>query len=305
MNFESLGKQMPEADLHFKGSEQTYVDFDMRVDLKENRRELSDNMAEFDPDKRVEWSDNFEKNIDVKQEFNPDKRVEWSDSLEKRIDVGQEFDPDKRVEWSDNFEKRIDVKREFDLDKRVDWNKNFESSENRHEDIIDGQKYYYDDNGKEGLTDEEKQRIKRETGWSDEIIDNIRSMKEYEIYKKAGLQEVKIGDKTALIRNDIDWNQIDEKGRTNEERIKRGLAPLDKDGNPIELHHIGQHADSPLAELTFGEHRCDGNDTILHDKNKDTETHGEGNKWDNERQNYWKDRAQYNEDIDNNKGGEN
>lgn len=149
--------------------------------------------------------------------------------------------------------------------------------------------------GKEGLTDEEKLRIHEASGWSDEIIDSFRSIEEYEIYKKAGLQEVEIGEKKALIRNDIDWNQTDEKGRTNEERIKRGLAPLDKDGDSIELHHIGQHADSLLAELTFKEHRGDGNDTILHDKKKETETHGEGNNWDNERQNYWKDRDEYNE----------
>lgn len=159
--------------------------------------------------------------------------------------------------------------------------------------------------GEGGLTDKEKQRIKEATGWSDEIIDSFRSTEEYEIYKKAGLQEVEIGEKKTLIRNDIDWNQTDEKGRTNEERIKRGLAPLDKDGNSIELHHIGQHADSSLAELTFKEHRGDGNDTILHDKKKETETHGEGNNWDNERQNYWKDRNEYNKDAENNKGGEN
>ena len=158
---------------------------------------------------------------------------------------------------------------------------------------------------KEGLTDEEKQRIKEVTGWSAEIIDSFRSTAEYEIYKKAELQEVEIGEKKALIRNDIDWGQTDEKGRTNEERIKRGLAPLDKNGDSIELHHIGQHADSPLAELTFKEHRGDGNDTILHDKKKETETHGEGNNWDNERQNYWKDRNEYNEDAENNKGGKN
>ena len=33
------------------------------------------------------------------------------------------------------------------------------------------------------LSDEEKQRIKEETGWSDEIIDAISSMEEEEIYK--------------------------------------------------------------------------------------------------------------------------
>lgn len=144
------------------------------------------------------------------------------------------------------------------------------------------------------LTDEEKQRIKVESGWSDEVIDNLSSWEEYEIYRDAGLQEVEIGGRKALIRSDIDWNQCDEKGRTNMERAKQGLSPLDKDGNPIELHHIGQHADSPLAELTFEEHRCGGNDIVLHDKNKETETHGEGNTWNNERQNYWKDRYEYN-----------
>ena len=152
---------------------------------------------------------------------------------------------------------------------------------------------------KEGLTDEEKAKIKEETGWSDEIINSIGSWKEYEIYKKAGLKEVEINGKKVLIRPDIDWNQKDEKGRTNAERVKQGLAPLDKDGNAIELHHIGQHADSPLAELTFDEHRGGGNDTILHDKTKETETHGEGNTWDKERQEHWKGRAKLNEEGEN------
>lgn len=144
---------------------------------------------------------------------------------------------------------------------------------------------------KEGLTDEEKQKIKKETSWSDEIINTIRLTEEYEIYKNADLIESEIGGKKCLIRNDIDWNQLDEKGRTNYERVKKGAAPLDRNGNSIELHHIGQNVDSPLAELTFEEHRCGGNDTILHDKSIETEIHGEGNKWDNERQTHWKNRS--------------
>lgn len=152
---------------------------------------------------------------------------------------------------------------------------------------------------KEGLTAEEKAKIKEETGWSDEVIDAIGSWEEYEVYKKAGLKEVEINGKKVLIRSDIDWNQKDEKGRTNAERIKQGLAPLDKNGNAIELHHIGQHADSPLAELTFEEHRGGGNDTILHDKTKETETHGEGNTWDRERQEHWKERSKFNEEGEN------
>lgn len=149
---------------------------------------------------------------------------------------------------------------------------------------------------KEGLTDEQKQRIKEETGWSDEIIDAIGSWQEYEIYKKAGLVEAEIGGKKCLIRNDIDWNQLDEKGRTNAQRVKEGKAPLDKNGEQIQLHHIGQRADSPLAELTFDEHRRGGNDSILHDKTKETEVHGAGkeNAWKAERESYWKARAEYN-----------
>lgn len=149
---------------------------------------------------------------------------------------------------------------------------------------------------KEGLTDEQKQRIKEETGWSDEIIDAIGSWQEYEIYKKAGLVEAEIGGKKCLIRNDIDWNQLDEKGRTNAQRVKEGKAPLDKNGEQIQLHHIGQRADSPLAELTFDEHRRGGNDSILHDKTKETEVHGAGkeNAWKAERESYWKARADYN-----------
>lgn len=176
------------------------------------------------------------------------------------------------------------------FDERVD-NSDIEDNNESSEDA---------DEAKEGLTDEQKAKIKEETGWSDEIIDAISSWEEYEIYKKAGLKEVEIGEKKALIRDDIDWEQVDEKGRTNTERVKRGLAPLDKTGDAIQLHHIGQHADSPLAELTFEEHRCNGNDTILHDKTKETETHGEGNTWDTERQTYWKERANYNEGVNKN-----
>ena len=122
------------------------------------------------------------------------------------------------------------------------------------------------------LTDEEKTQIKEETGWSDEIIDAISSMDEYRIYKNAGLIEAKIGDKPALIRPDLDLDYVDPKtGLTNREIIEKGGSPIDaKTGEKIELHHIGQNADSPLAELTVSEHRQGGNDSILHDKAKPT-----------------------------------
>jgi hypothetical protein len=154
----------------------------------------------------------------------------------------------------------------------------------------------------EGLTEEEKAKIKEETGWSDEIIDNIQNMKQYEILKNAGLIEVEINGRKCLIKENIDLDYTDEDGVSNRDRIARGLAPLDsKTGKPIELHHLGQKADSPLVELTEEEHRTgeyeDGkkNQSLWHDNTKETEVHGEGNSWDQERKAHWKARAENSE----------
>ena len=151
----------------------------------------------------------------------------------------------------------------------------------------------------EGLTDEEKAKIKEETGWSDEIIDNIKNMKQYEVLKNAGLKEVEINGRKCLIKENIDLDYTDEDGVTNRERMARGLAPLDsKTGKPLELHHLGQKADSPLVELTEEEHRTgeyeDGkkNQSLWHDNTKETEVHGEGNSWDQERKAHWKARVE-------------
>ncbi len=149
---------------------------------------------------------------------------------------------------------------------------------------------------REGLTEDEKSKVKEvHSDWSDEVIDKIGLWDEYEIYDNANLQYADIDGKPCLIRTDIDMEQKDAFGRTNKERMEDGLAPLDQNGNRVELHHVGQKADSPLAELTLEEHHCNGNDTILHDKTKETEVHGEGNNWDNERRNHWENRAKVEE----------
>lgn len=92
-----------------------------------------------------------------------------------------------------------------------------------------------------------------------------------------------------MIRDDIDMDQKDELGRTNKERMANGLSPITKTGETVELHHIGQKADSPLAELTTQEHRGKGNDTILHDKQKPSEIDREAFK--TEREEHWESRA--------------
>jgi hypothetical protein len=141
---------------------------------------------------------------------------------------------------------------------------------------------------KEGLTDEEKAKIKEETGWSDKIVENIQNMKQYEILK--GRKEVEINGRKCLIKEDFDLDYTDEDGISNRERIARGLSPLDNDGNKIYLHHLGQKVDSPLVELTYAEHMQGGNDKIWHDKNISTEVHGEDNTWDSDRKDYWSER---------------
>ncbi|NQX62596.1 hypothetical protein HQN88_27375 [Paenibacillus qinlingensis] len=142
---------------------------------------------------------------------------------------------------------------------------------------------------KKGLSDEEKTKIKKETDWSDKIIDAMGSIEEYEIYKKAGLQEAEIDGKKCLIRTDIDMDQKDEFGRTNKERMENGQSPISKNGETVELHHIGQKSDSPLAELTTKEHRGVGNDTILHDKQKESEI--DRNEFKKVREIHWESRA--------------
>lgn len=151
----------------------------------------------------------------------------------------------------------------------------------------------------EGLAEAEKTRIKEETGWSDGIVDNIQNTNQYEILKNAGLKEVEINGRKCLLKENIDLDYTDEDGVSNRDRIARGLAPLDGiTGKPIELHHLGQKTDSPLVELTEEEHRTgeyeDGkkNQSLWHDSTKETEVHGEGNSWDQERKAYWKARAE-------------
>ncbi|WP_202109133.1 HNH/ENDO VII family nuclease [Succinivibrio dextrinosolvens] len=151
----------------------------------------------------------------------------------------------------------------------------------------------------DNLTEDEKNKIKEETGWSDVIIDNIKNMQQYEVLKKANLIEAEINGRPCLIKENINLDYKDSDGISNRQRMERGLAPLDSEtGKPIELHHLGQKEDSPLVELTEEEHRTgeyeDGkkNQTLWHDNTTTTEVHYKGNNWDIERKNHWKSRAE-------------
>lgn len=122
---------------------------------------------------------------------------------------------------------------------------------------------------REPLSNESKFGLK-EQGFSDSIIDAIGSEEEKKIYENANVEFKTINGKDVLVKIDIDFSRKDDFGQTNLERMEKGLAPLDQNGNPLELHHIGQDNKSPLVELTREEHRGKGNDSILHDKTKES-----------------------------------
>lgn len=226
----------------------------------------------------VESTDGSEK---IETEFYPDSEREYSDGPqwdETKFDEKNGAPENKETPESINESEKIADDKEVDKDE-----KESKESDNTNEEK--------DDSGeKKGLTDEQKEELKEKTGWSDEIMDVIGSMEEAEIYIDADLQEAEIDGKKCLIRNDIDMDQTDEDGISNRERMERGRPPLTKDGQEVELHHIGQKPDSPLAELTTQEHRGVGNDTILHNKYKETEI--DRAEFAKERKSHWKSRAE-------------
>lgn len=121
-----------------------------------------------------------------------------------------------------------------------------------------------------GLSLNEVAQIQKESKYSIDVIKNISSMKEYNLYKEAGLTYKTINGKGALIQK-IDLTYESETGGkmlTNLERMGKGMAPIDPaTGKAYELHHVGQAVDSPLAILTQEEHRLGDSNKILHDPN--------------------------------------
>lgn len=131
----------------------------------------------------------------------------------------------------------------------------------------------------------QQEAIHQQTGWSYETIGYIRSMEEANIYIRAGLVERVVGGRKALVRTDINWSDFsirrnlwlkngDQNNKlkdwdkwaeyNNADLIGEGYPPRDGNGDPYELHHIGQSQESPFAELTWQEHMGDGNNIILH-----------------------------------------
>ncbi len=120
------------------------------------------------------------------------------------------------------------------------------------------------------------------------------SEEEQKIYDNAGLEREKINGREVLIQPNIDYHNPlgipGQESQTNLDRMKDGYAPLDENGNPYQLHHIGQENDSPLAELTNEQHQANGNYSVLHTKEGPSEINRK--EFNEQRAEHWKSRAE-------------
>lgn len=216
----------------------------------------------------------------------------WNDKLlemNKQLETSEIIkDLDSPITFEKNLgtigdSEKIDTYNEIEnnLDAPIATEKEFISSLNNL-----GEKL--EEKGLSPLSNESKEVLK-EKGYFDAIIENIATEEEKDIYEKANLEPKEVNGRAALIKRDIDLNQKDDFGRTNLERMENGSTPYDKDGRYVELHHIGQNMDSPLAELYLNEHRGKDNNTILHHK---TESEINRIEFGKEREIYWKSRAE-------------
>lgn len=112
-----------------------------------------------------------------------------------------------------------------------------------------------------GLTMSQAATIQKESRYPLEVIQDMRNMDEYLVYKEAGLKPCTVatpyGKRTVLAR-DLDLARKDAEGYTNLYRMEHGKPPLDANGHPYELHHIGQKNNGALAILTREEHDSKG-----------------------------------------------
>jgi len=136
------------------------------------------------------------------------------------------------------------------------------------------------------LTATQIAQLQRKSKLPLDIIANIQTQAEYDAFMNAGLEYYKVGSRLSLIRRDIDLKYIDPAagGKTNLQLMLEGKAPFDPaTGLKYELHHIGQHMDSPLAILTDQEH------SSFSHLIKESEINR--NVFDGQRQQFWKDMA--------------
>lgn len=146
-----------------------------------------------------------------------------------------------------------------------------------------------------GLTMNEAAKIQKESKYPLDVIKQFHNMKEYEVYKQAGLKTQMVDGKTALVQDiNLNYKSLSPDGKnriTNLDRMRKGYAPIDPaTGQKYQLHHVGQKADGTLAVLTREQHQ--GNAGLLNVVGKKSEINRKAFKEVRER--FWKSFAENN-----------
>jgi hypothetical protein len=80
-------------------------------------------------------------------------------------------------------------------------------------------------------------------------------------------------------------------GRTNLKRMQQGLAPMGPDDLPVNLHHMLQTQDGPIAEITQSLHLGQGSYGVLHMNGNDIPSGIDRDAFAAWKTSYWKSRA--------------
>ena len=185
----------------------------------------------------------------VSNEVSDSATESTTENNDSATELYEDVDDVNTNESSDNLVDETDSETESELvenePEKMETSENEDSYETETNDDIDSTDSEMD-------AEAVREEINEKSDYSDEVNEKISSVEELEVYQKANLKEENIDGRTCLVRDDIDMEYVDPKsGMTNQELMEKGRAPYDpKTGERIELHHIGQDYDSPLAELT-------------------------------------------------------
>lgn len=120
--------------------------------------------------------------------------------------------------------------------------------------------------------------------YSDEAVGTTKGIRKY-WNKSSDFRGTKVYQRDDLINPKM----VDAGGRTNLDRMKKGLAPIGPDGKSINLHHTLQSEAGPLAEMTGTFHTT--NSSVIHINPKSIPSGINRSSFNTFRSNYWKNRA--------------
>jgi hypothetical protein len=96
---------------------------------------------------------------------------------------------------------------------------------------------------------------------------------------------VQFNGKTVTQDNSLfDPNTVDTKGRTNIQRMEKGLSPIGSDGKSINIHHTDQTNTGPFQEILQTDHHKPG----LHQNTGQSPSMIERSAFNQWRNDYWK-----------------